>query len=180
MIISSSFIKSIHESTSHNQALNMASSSSSLASRPNPSLEKQDPQDTEKATEPSAADPNDLSQFGPAPDGGTKAWLNAFGGFCIFFGCLGFTSCFGVLQEYYSTHQLKDLSPSKVSWIGSVSNFIQFSGGAIGGPMFDRYGAKVNNFLVIWSERSSRAKRYADPETSSYPICPRPHDGQLV
>jgi hypothetical protein len=129
--------------------------SSSLASSPKPSLEKQDSQDVEKAAQPSTAAPNDLSQFGPAPDGGTKAWLNAFGGFCIFFGCLGFTSCFGVLQEYYSTHQLADLSPSKVSWIGSLSNFIQFSGGAIGGPMFDRYGAKVNSLHAIWFRTSS-------------------------
>ncbi|KAI1597525.1 hypothetical protein PtrCC142_008829 [Pyrenophora tritici-repentis] len=45
---------------------------------------------------------------GPAPDGGPTAWLNCAGAFCIFFCCLGFTSCFGVLQEYYSTHQLRD------------------------------------------------------------------------
>jgi MFS family permease len=116
-----------------------------------PSLKSQPSQDAEKATYTLTAAPNDLSQFGPAPDGGTKAWLNAFGGFCIFFGCLGFTSCFGVLQEYYSTHQLKDLSASQISWIGSLSSFIQFSGGAIGGPMFDRYGVKVNHFLFIIS-----------------------------
>jgi hypothetical protein len=84
-----------------------------------------------------------IAQLGPAPDGGTRAWLNAAGAFCIFFGCLGFTSCFGVLQQYYSTHQLQDRSPGDVAWIGSVSNFIQFAGGAIGGPMFDRFGAKV-------------------------------------
>jgi hypothetical protein len=108
-----------------------------------PSLLKQPSRDAEKDAQLPIAAPNDLSQFGPAPDGGTKAWLNAFGGFCIFFGCLGFTSCFGVLQEYYSTHQLKNLSPSQISWIGSLTSFIQFAGGAIGGPMFDRYGAKV-------------------------------------
>lgn len=85
----------------------------------------------------------DVSAFGPAPDGGLRAWINAGGAFCIFFGCLGFTSCFGVLQEYYTTHQLKDRTPSEVAWIGSLSSFIQFSGGAIGGPLFDRYGSWV-------------------------------------
>jgi hypothetical protein len=91
--------------------------------------------------------PVDNNEFGPAPDGGTTAWVTALGGFCIFFSCLGFTSCFGVLQEYYSTHQLKDRSPSEIAWIGSVSSFIQFSGGAIGGPMFDRFGVKVRGYL---------------------------------
>ncbi|KAH7088982.1 major facilitator superfamily domain-containing protein [Paraphoma chrysanthemicola] len=89
------------------------------------------------------ADDNDLSNFGPAPDGGTRAWLNAAGGFCIFFGCLGFTSCFGLLQQYYSTHQLRDYDEDDIAWIGSISSFIQFSGGAIGGPVFDRYGVWV-------------------------------------
>jgi hypothetical protein len=119
-----------------------------------PSLKSQPSQDAEKVAQSSTGAPNDLSQFGPAPDGGTQAWLNAFGGFCIFFGCLGFTSCFGVLQEYYSTHQLKHLSPSQISWIGSLSSFIQFSGGAIGGPMFDRYGAKVSqhSFYTLYHE----------------------------
>ncbi|KAJ4368095.1 hypothetical protein N0V83_006450 [Neocucurbitaria cava] len=87
------------------------------------------------------ADDNDIAAYGPAPDGGLRAWLNAAGGFCIFFSCLGFTSCFGVLQEYYSTHQLSDRSMDEIAWIGSLASFIQFAGGAIGGPMFDRLGA---------------------------------------
>jgi hypothetical protein len=66
--------------------------------------------DIEKAFEeiqpkPTTVD-EEIAAFGPAPDGGLKAWLNATGAFCIFFCCLGFTSCFGVLQEYYSTHQV--------------------------------------------------------------------------
>jgi hypothetical protein len=112
-------------------------------------LERAPSNDAEKTAETILPATNDLSQFGPAPDGGTQAWLNAFAGFCIFFSCLGFTSCFGVLQQYYSTHQLKHLSPSAVSWIGSVSNFIQFAGGAIGGPLFDRYGVKVRRAQAL-------------------------------
>ncbi|KAF1938230.1 MFS general substrate transporter [Clathrospora elynae] len=85
----------------------------------------------------------EIAALGPAPDGGLKAWLNAAGGFCIFFSCLGFTSCFGVLQEYYSTHQLRDHTMNQIAWIGSLASFIQFAGGALGGPMFDRYGVWI-------------------------------------
>lgn len=115
------------------------------------SLDRPDtpPNDVEKITQDaSTTDTNDISAFGPAPDGGTRAWLNVFSAFCITFGCLGFTSCFGVLQEYYSTHQLRDHTHDQIAWIGSVSSFIQFSGGAIGGPMFDRYGAWVSDNAV--------------------------------
>ena len=85
----------------------------------------------------------EIEALGPAPDGGLKAWLNAAGCFCIFFCCLGFTSCFGVLQEYYSTHQLRDHSMDQIAWIGSLASFIQFAGGAVCGPLFDRYGVWV-------------------------------------
>jgi hypothetical protein len=102
----------------------------------------------------------EIAALGPAPDGGLTAWLNAFGGFCIFFSCLGFTSCFGVLQQYYSTHQLKDHSMDQIAWIGSLASFVQFAGGAIGGPMFDRYGVWVGilwshgtNLVLTWTNR---------------------------
>jgi hypothetical protein len=111
----------------------------------NSSLHEKTNLDPETPQDPSQIPVND---FGPAPEGGTKAWLNAAGAFCVLFTCLGFTSCFGVLQEYYSTHQLRDHTPSDVAWIGSLTNFIQFSGGAIGGPMFDRYGAKVSRSFL--------------------------------
>lgn len=101
--------------------------------------EKDDPESNPIATSNS----NDFAQYGPAPDGGLRAWLNAAGGFSIFFACLGFTSCFGVLQQYYSTHQLRDQSMDDIAWIGSLSTLIQFSGGVIGGPLFDRFGIWV-------------------------------------
>jgi hypothetical protein len=122
----------------------MSSPTRTTPSTSTQTLDKHTSKDAEKTAEATIPTENDLTQFGPAPDGGTQAWLNAFAGFCIFFACLGFTSCFGVLQQYYSTHQLKDYSPSAVSWIGSLSNFIQFAGGALGGPLFDRYGVKVS------------------------------------
>lgn len=92
-----------------------------------------------------SSDSSDANHPGEVPDGGLQAWLVAAGGACIFFSCLGFANSFGVLQEYYMTHQLRGESADKVAWIGSMSTFIQFAAGAIGGPMFDRFGARVSS-----------------------------------
>lgn len=85
----------------------------------------------------------DGSNLGPPPDGGIKAWLVAAGAACIFFSALGFANSFGVFVEYYLTHQLQGHSADRVAWIGSVALFTQFAAGAVGGPLFDRYGAWV-------------------------------------
>lgn len=85
----------------------------------------------------------DTDELGPAPDGGARAWLVVAGGWCIFFCCLGFTSAFGVFQEFYFANQLRGQSHDKIAWIGSVSSFIQFSVGAFSGPLFDRIGPWV-------------------------------------
>ncbi|KIA75863.1 hypothetical protein HK57_00337 [Aspergillus ustus] len=82
-------------------------------------------------------------EFGPAPDGGRKAWLVAAGASCTIFSTLGFANSFGVLQEYYAAHQLRGQSADRIAWIGSLSAFLQFAAGAAGGPLFDRYGAWV-------------------------------------
>ncbi|SPQ20357.1 995f569a-17f5-484b-9580-d0c186c96f4c [Thermothielavioides terrestris] len=79
----------------------------------------------------------------PAPDGGLRAWLAVAGSACIFFSCLGFQNSFGVFEQYYLSHQLRDQSPDDVAWIGSLTAFIQFAGGAVAGPLFDRYGVWV-------------------------------------
>ncbi|KAL4880338.1 major facilitator superfamily domain-containing protein [Aspergillus karnatakaensis] len=80
-------------------------------------------------------------EFGPAPDGGLTAWMVAIGASCTIFSTLGFANSFGVLQEYYATHQLQSESADRIAWIGSLSAFLQFSTGAIAGPLFDRFGA---------------------------------------
>jgi multisubunit Na+/H+ antiporter MnhB subunit len=78
-----------------------------------------------------------------APDGGLRAWLVTAGTACIFFSALGFSNSFGIFEEYYLSHQLKNESADKVAWIGSLAAFLQFATGALGGPLFDRYGAWV-------------------------------------
>ncbi|KAL7934335.1 major facilitator superfamily domain-containing protein [Trichoderma chlorosporum] len=78
-----------------------------------------------------------------APDGGTQAWLAAAGAGAIFYCCLGLSNSFGAFEEFYLANQLRDESPDKISWIGSLSAFLQFAMGMLGGPMFDRYGARM-------------------------------------
>lgn len=83
--------------------------------------------------------------FDEAPEGGARAWLVAVGAACIYFSTLGYANSFGVYQEYYMTHQLRDRSPDDIAWIGSLSSFLQFGGGLLGGPLYDRYGAWVSS-----------------------------------
>uniref|UniRef100_A0A0B7KBY3 Major facilitator superfamily (MFS) profile domain-containing protein n=1 Tax=Bionectria ochroleuca TaxID=29856 RepID=A0A0B7KBY3_BIOOC len=105
-------------------------------------LEKQPDHSTDQTTdvEPSVEAAAELS---PAPDGGRVAWLVAVGACCTSFAGLGFANSTGIFIEYYLSHQLQDKTPDDVAWIGSLSNFIQFASGCIGGPLFDRYGAWV-------------------------------------
>jgi multisubunit Na+/H+ antiporter MnhB subunit len=86
---------------------------------------------------------NDEEGIEKAPDGGLQAWLVTAGTACIFFSALGFANSFGIFEEYYLSHQLKDESADKIAWIGSLAAFLQFAAGALGGPLFDRYGAWV-------------------------------------
>jgi hypothetical protein len=85
-------------------------------------------------------------EFGPAPEGGSRAWIVAAGGGAIFFSTLGFANSFGTFEEYYLSHQLKDWSASDISWIGSLAIFLQFFAGMLSGPLFDRYGEKVSRY----------------------------------
>ncbi|MCJ1289148.1 hypothetical protein MMC34_000680 [Xylographa carneopallida] len=78
------------------------------------------------------------------PDGGLKAWLVVFGGFC----------CIGVFQDYYQTTLLRQYSPSTVSWIVSLETFMMFLGGPFMGKLYDNYGPKylllVGTFLHVF------------------------------
>ncbi|KAK9379679.1 major facilitator superfamily domain-containing protein [Kockiozyma suomiensis] len=48
----------------------------------------------------------------------------------------------GVFQTYYENNQLSDLSPSTISWIGSIQTFILAMGGLFAGRMCDMYGPR--------------------------------------
>jgi hypothetical protein len=101
---------------------------------------------TEKEMLPEAEKPDSLHtseaevenaglQFEAAPDGGLQAWLVVTGA--------AYNNSFGVFQEYFISHQLQHKSPDDISWIGSLSSFLQLGAGLVGGPLFDRYGAMV-------------------------------------
>lgn len=78
------------------------------------------------------------------PDGGLRAWLVAAGSAGAFFCTLGYTNVFGIFQAYYMFNQMPEQSADNIAWIGSIQAFLIFAAGAVGGPLFDRYGAWVS------------------------------------
>ena len=112
----------------------------------NPDVEQQKKEGKSKSPSPSQTldIQEEPFEFEDAPDGGVKAWLVAAGGSAIFFCCLGFANSFGTFEQYYLTHQLKQRSPDAIAWIGSLSVYMQFASGMLGGPLFDRFGAAVS------------------------------------
>ncbi|KAH6889185.1 major facilitator superfamily domain-containing protein [Thelonectria olida] len=83
-------------------------------------------------------EPQDQVDF---PDGGLRAWLVAAGAAGAFFCTLGYTNVFGIFQAYYMFNQMPERSADDIAWIGSVQAFLIFATGAVGGPLFDRFGA---------------------------------------
>ncbi|KAL3455756.1 major facilitator superfamily domain-containing protein [Aspergillus heterothallicus] len=101
-------------------------------------LEKQQPEDQD-VPEPEHKQVN----FADFPEGGLRAWGVAFGGSGVMLCTLGYVNSWGVYQAYYQEHQLRGETSSAISWIGSLQIFFMFSASLVGGPLFDRYGAKV-------------------------------------
>ncbi|KAH8732001.1 major facilitator superfamily domain-containing protein [Phaeosphaeriaceae sp. PMI808] len=86
---------------------------------------------------------------GPPPDGGTKAWMQAFMGHFVIFNTWGMISTFGVFQQHYTSDL--GLEPSAVSWIGSMQMLGHFSLGMLTGRMFDAgyyYWAVIPGMLL--------------------------------
>lgn len=110
---------------------------------------------TDGSFETSENNKENFSHFDKAPDGGLRAWLTTAGTACTFFAALGFANSFGVFEEYYLSHQLKDEPADKIAWIGSLSAFLQFATGAVGGPLFDRYGAWVCSPTIYLTSNTS-------------------------
>ncbi|KAK4228110.1 major facilitator superfamily domain-containing protein [Podospora fimiseda] len=79
----------------------------------------------------------------PGPHTRRRAWLVATGTGFAFFSTLGLMNSFGVFQAYYQTHQLKDETPDRIAWIGSIAACLQFILGGLTGPIFDRIGVKI-------------------------------------
>jgi hypothetical protein len=78
-----------------------------------------------------------LSNHDNYPDGGLRAWLVVVGAWCISFATWGFVNGYGVFQEYYSTNQLNNDSPSLISLIGAVQLSMVLSCSLLVGKLFD-------------------------------------------
>ncbi|EPS95561.1 hypothetical protein FOMPIDRAFT_61017 [Fomitopsis schrenkii] len=76
-------------------------------------------------------------------DGGCKEWLTVFGAFLALFCSFGQLNAFGTFQTWYADHQLSHLSPSTISWIGSLQLFVFFFSGGFVGRLYDEYGPRV-------------------------------------
>ncbi|KAJ7653794.1 major facilitator superfamily domain-containing protein [Mycena rosella] len=89
-------------------------------------------------------DRGDLSP--PAfPEGGFRAWATVFGAFIVQFCGFGYTTSFGVYQDFYTRDYLTQSSSSAISWIGSVNAFLLISGGLIAGRLYDRGHFELNS-----------------------------------
>ncbi|KAL2062256.1 hypothetical protein VTL71DRAFT_6522 [Oculimacula yallundae] len=66
------------------------------------------------------------------------AYLQVVGAFFLAFNSWGIANTFGAYQNYYENAILKDETPSRISWIGSVQAFLLLLlGGLLAGPIFD-------------------------------------------
>jgi MFS family permease len=72
---------------------------------------------------------------GPPPDGGLQAWTQVFCVHMTILTTFGYMTSFGVFQTYYQN--TLDVSPSTISWIGSVQLFLLFGIGTFSGRATD-------------------------------------------
>ncbi|KAJ6529667.1 MFS general substrate transporter [Mycena capillaripes] len=72
------------------------------------------------------------------PEGGRQAWTTVAGAFLVQFCGFGYTTSYGVYQDFYTRDYLTHSSSSAISWIGSINAFIVISGGLISGRLYDR------------------------------------------
>ncbi|KAK3114502.1 hypothetical protein LTR53_007143, partial [Teratosphaeriaceae sp. CCFEE 6253] len=76
-----------------------------------------------------------ITDPGPPPDGGWKAWSQVACGWLAIFTTWGWVNSYGAFQTYY-TLNLEE-SASTISWIGTVQNFLTFFIGAFSGRLLD-------------------------------------------
>ena len=101
-----------------------------------------------------------------APGGGeagSSPWQAAFvvtGAVCLMIPTFGLMSAWGLFQVYWQDHQLADMSPTEISWIGSVFGFLDCFLGLPFGLIFDRWGVQAMlpiGCLVYWGSFLSLA-----------------------
>jgi len=80
------------------------------------------------------SDPS-LIDAGPPPDGGLTAWTQAAMLHLTILSTFGYTTAFGSFQTYYQS--VLGVSPSTISWLGSVQIFLLFFIGTFSGRALD-------------------------------------------
>lgn len=76
------------------------------------------------------------------PEGGLRAWLVVASAWLLLFPSFGFMVSVGTLQDYWSQHQLSDMTVRDIGWIPSVFVYLSLALGIWVGPLFDRYGPR--------------------------------------
>lgn len=74
-------------------------------------------------------------------ENGLRAWLTVFGAFLALFCSFGQMNAFGTFQSWYAAHQLADLQPSTISWIGSIQLWVFFFSVSFPGPFHPQFSA---------------------------------------
>lgn len=89
------------------------------------------------STPPDTSNANELtaSASSPAPNGGTKAWMQVLMGHLVLINSWGYLSSFGLFQAYYTS--TLNATPSAVSWIGSIQIFLVYLVGTFSGRALD-------------------------------------------
>ncbi|EKM56382.1 uncharacterized protein PHACADRAFT_118039 [Phanerochaete carnosa HHB-10118-sp] len=85
------------------------------------------------------------------PEGGWQGWATVAGAFLIQFCGFGYTTSFGVYQDYYVQVYMTKETASTISslcrWIGSVNAFIVVGFGIFAGQLYDRGHFKLAIYL---------------------------------
>ncbi|KAK9367533.1 major facilitator superfamily domain-containing protein [Lipomyces kononenkoae] len=77
------------------------------------------------------------------PDVGFRPWLVVVAGFVGQFCSFGLLNVIGIFIAYYEHNQLAGLSPSAISWIGSIQSFTFSFSGLFCGRIADMYGPRL-------------------------------------
>ncbi|KAG2039748.1 major facilitator superfamily domain-containing protein [Suillus americanus] len=72
------------------------------------------------------------------PEGGLVAWSTAFGSFLILFCGWGYTTSFGVYEDFYTQYYLINETSYAISSIGSFNAFLGTTVSLIAGSLYDR------------------------------------------
>ncbi|KAL1411461.1 hypothetical protein Q8F55_002417 [Vanrija albida] len=110
----------------------------------------------------------------PPPDGGVQAWMSVAGCFLAVFVQFGLANSFGVFEAYYEQNQLAGYTPSTISWIGGIQQFLLFFGGLFIGRVFDAHGAHVliiPGSLCLVTSLMLTSRKSSPPCDLLMPVC---------